>query len=238
VSGAGYQSITAMVDLLRSRVARLKKPTRIRHCSDYDKAGRNMPRQVARQLQFWIDRCAPDHDIRVEPIVMTEEQALNYPAAPDSRAVELDMMEELDPGLLAPIVRESVSQFRDFELEESTTEAKEEARRLTAEAVRDAIAAEAEALEEIKAQAEVINQGYRPRLEGLASELDRELAPLDRRVENLQRAAREKLDALELELPPLPEGETEGEPNDEDWLYDSSRDYPEQQRIVRERRQT
>jgi len=35
-------------------------------------------------------------------------------------------------------------------------EAKEEAQRLTAEAVRDAIAAEAEALEDIKAQAEEI----------------------------------------------------------------------------------
>jgi polyhydroxyalkanoate synthesis regulator phasin len=236
VSGAGYMSITTMIALLRRRVARLQKPTRILYVSDYDSAGRNMPRQVARQLQFWIDRYASDYDIRVQPIAMTSEQAQNYPAAPDSGSVELDAMQELDPGLLAEIVTENVSQFRDFELEQATAEAEEEAESLVADGAREAIAPELEAVEQIKREAEEIYQGYRARLEELASELNGELAPLDRRVENLQRAAREKLDALEPDLPELPEGETEEDPEDEDWLFDSSRPYLEQQQIYRERR--
>ena len=39
VSGAGYQSITAMVSLLRERVAQLEKPCRVLYVSDYDDQG-------------------------------------------------------------------------------------------------------------------------------------------------------------------------------------------------------
>jgi hypothetical protein len=116
VSGAGYQSITAMVGLLRNRVAHLQKPCRVLYVSDYDAAGRNMPKQMAPQMEFWIKRYASKYDIRVEPIVMTAEQAKRYPPAPDTGAVELDAMEELDPGRLSRIVREHVAQFRDSDL--------------------------------------------------------------------------------------------------------------------------
>jgi hypothetical protein len=44
VSGAGYQSITAMVSLLRARVRHMGKPCRILYVSDFDSAGKNMPR--------------------------------------------------------------------------------------------------------------------------------------------------------------------------------------------------
>ena len=43
-------------------------------------------------MEFWIERYASDHDIRVEPIVMTADQADDYPPAPDTGAVELDAM--------------------------------------------------------------------------------------------------------------------------------------------------
>ncbi len=56
ISGAGYQSITAMISLLHERVGRIRKPCRVLYISDYDDAGENMPRQMARQMQFWIDR--------------------------------------------------------------------------------------------------------------------------------------------------------------------------------------
>jgi hypothetical protein len=61
----------------------------------------------------------------------------------------------------------------------------------------------------------------------LAAEMDEELAPLDERLETLRRAVGEKLEGLspELRLPPLPEGEADP---DEDWLFDSRRDYREQ----------
>jgi hypothetical protein len=228
VSGAGYQSITAMVSLLRDRVRRLEKPCRVLYVSDYDAAGRNMPRQMARHMEFWSERYGTDYDIRVEPIVMTAEQARDYPAAPDSGAVELDAMEELDPGLLARIIRENVAQFRDFDLSHKVHENAREARRIVNEAVEEAIAEELAAVEEVKGEAEEIYERYRARLEELAGELEEELEPLDDRLETLQQAVREKLEALEPDLPPLLEGELEEEPEDYGWLFDSRRDYREQ----------
>jgi hypothetical protein len=52
-----------------------------------------------------------------------------------------------------------------------------------------------------------------------------------------QQAMSEKLQALRgtLQLPEMPEGETEDAPEDESWLYDSSRDAREQLRIFKER---
>jgi hypothetical protein len=190
VSGAGYQSITAMVSLLRDRVARLEKPCRVLYISDYDAAGRNMPKQMARHMEFWSERYGTDYDIRVEPIVMTAEQARDYPAAPDSGAVELDAMEELDPGLLARIVRENVAQFRDFDLSHKVHENAREAQRVVDEAVEEAIAEELAAVEEVKGEAEEIYERYRARLEELAGELEEELEPLDDRLETLQQASR------------------------------------------------
>jgi hypothetical protein len=192
VSGAGYQSITSIaVSLLKQRVARLRKPTRILYISDYDKAGRNMPRQVGRQLQFWLERYAKDvdisgADIRLEPIVMTAEQAVDYPAAPDSGAVELDAMEVYSPGRLRRIVRQAVSQFRDPALRRKVAETQQEAIELVEEEAQQAVYEELQALETIKAEAAEIYDRYRPRLEELAAQLDADLEPLDRRVQTTQ----------------------------------------------------
>jgi hypothetical protein len=188
VSSAGYQSITAMVTLLRGRVAGLEKPTRVLYVSDYDKAGRNMPKQMARQMEFWIERYASEYDIRVEPIVMTQEQAEDYPPAPDTGAVELDAMEELSPGTLAQIVRENTAQFRDFDLARKVHENARAAQVAVTEAVEGAMADELVEVEELKGEAEEIYERYRARLGALAAELDAELEPLVERLETLQRA--------------------------------------------------
>jgi len=230
VSGAGYQSITAMVSLLRGRVARLEKPTRVLYVSDYDKAGRNMPKQMARQMEFWIERYVSEYDIRVEPIVMTQEQAEDYPPAPDTGAVELDAMEELSPGTLAQIVRENTAQFRDFDLARKVHASARVAQEAVTEAVHDAIADELVEVEELKGEAEEIYERYRARLEVLAAELDAELEPLDERLETVQHAVTEKLAVLEPDLPALPEGDLQATPDDEGWLFDSRRDYLEQLR--------
>jgi len=123
ISGAGYMSITAVVQLLRDRLERTKKPLRVFYISDYDKSGENMPRQMSRQMQFWTEKYASEYDVRVEPIVMSEEQARDYPNAPDRNAVELDAMLELSPGRLRRIVAEHLSEYRDEELEGDVGEA-------------------------------------------------------------------------------------------------------------------
>jgi hypothetical protein len=228
VSGAGYQSITAMVSLLRDRVVQLEKPCRVLYVSDYDAAGRNMPKQMARQMEFWIERYASDHDIRVEPIVMTADQADDYPPAPDTGAVELDAMEELSPGRLGAIVRENLAQFRDADLARKIHENASEAQEVVDEAVRDAIADELDAVEVVNGEAEEIYERYRARLQDLGTALDEELSPLDERLETLQQTIREKLAVLEPYLPPLPE--PEANPTDAGWLFESRRDYREQLR--------
>jgi hypothetical protein len=243
VSGAGYQSITSVaVSLLKRRVARLQKPTRILYISDYDPAGRNMPRQVGRQLQFWLERYAQDvdisgADIRLEPIVLTAEQAEGYPTAPDSDSVELDALEVYSPGRLRRIVRQAVSQFRDPDLRRKVAQAEQEAQELVEAEAEQAVSEDLETLENIKAEAEEIYARYRPALEALAAELNAELEPLDRRVEVTQQAMSDKLQALrdDLHLPEMPEGEPEDAPEDEGWLFDSSRDAREQLRIFKER---
>jgi hypothetical protein len=45
-------------------------------------------------------------------------------------------------------------------------------------------------------------------------------------LKTLQQAIQEKLDALDPNIPPLPE--PEADPDDEGWLFDSQRNYLEQ----------
>ena len=54
-------------------------------------------------------------------------------------------------------------------------------------------------------------------------------------LKTLQQEATKKLEALEPDLPPLPEGDLEAAPEDEGWLFDSRRDYPEQLDSYKER---
>jgi len=189
VSGAGYMSITAIVQLLRDRVERVNKPVRIFYISDYDKSGENMPRQMSRQMQFWIDVYASEHDIKVEPLMMTEEQSRDYPKAPDSNKIELDAMLELAPGRLERIVRGALSKYRDFDLEAEVGEKEREAEEALEEAIDDELEDELQELEKIKHEAEMIYRTYRGPIKRLAKELSNELRPLDRRLEVLQQAS-------------------------------------------------
>ena len=228
VSGAGYQSITTTLSLL-GRISDLGKPCRILYVSDYDQAGQNMPRQVARQLEFWIERGGDAYggsDVRLQPIVLTAEQAAGYPEDPETGAVELDAMEALDPGKLARVLREAVLEFRDETLRAEVSSRAEEAEVALDEAVAEVLAEEEERVEQIRAEAEEIYRRYRPELEDIANRLNAELKPLDERLETARHDIQERLDNLTPALPPLPEPEVD--PNDEGWLYDSRRDYRSQ----------
>jgi hypothetical protein len=228
VSGAGYQSITAMVRLLRSRVQRMGKPCRILYVSDFDKAGKNMPRQMARQMEFWIREYAADCDIRVEPIVMTADQARDYPEAPDTGAVELDAMEALDPGRLAQIVRRAISPFRDRDLRERAARTKQGAQEAIDEEFEAVCEDELGQLREIEAEARAIYERHAATLEEAAESIDRELEPLRERLGEVEASMSEKLDYLDPDLPDLPEADHAPEGVDEEWLFDARRDYLEQ----------
>jgi hypothetical protein len=228
VSGAGYQSITAMVSLLRGRVRYIDKPCRILYVSDFDSAGKNMPRQVARQMQYWIKEYAADCDIRIEPIVMTAEQARDYPAAPDTGAVELDAMEAIDPGRLDRIVRRSITPFRDQGLRQRVTSTESEARGALEEELEEVCESELTELRAIEAEARGVYERHRETLEEVAGAIERDLEPLRERLRAAEDSVRDKLYDLEPDLPELPEPSRAAEGADEGWLFDARRDYLEQ----------
>jgi hypothetical protein len=227
VMGKGYLSITAVINLLE-RSARLEKPTRVLYVSDYDSAGENMPKQVSRQIEFWVEELGLDLDVRLEPVVLTAEQAAAYPPDPDKQrySVELDAMEAIEPGKLRRIVDGHIAEFMDPGLRYEVGERGEEAQETVDAAVGEILDEARPEVDGIRAEAEEIYAVYRERLANIAEELNAELAPLDRRLETVQQAVREKLESLEPALPGLPEGEAY--PDDDGWLFDTRRDYMEQ----------
>jgi hypothetical protein len=66
-------TITSVISMLR-RIHDTGKPARILYVSDFDRAGRKMPNAVARQCEFWRPLYAPESDIRLQSIVLTQEQ--------------------------------------------------------------------------------------------------------------------------------------------------------------------
>ena len=55
VTGIGFLSITHVLQLI-DRVIDNRKPTRIFYISDFDPAGVQMPVQVSRQIEYWLDQ--------------------------------------------------------------------------------------------------------------------------------------------------------------------------------------
>jgi hypothetical protein len=81
VPAVGIQSISNSVKLLQ-RCVRLKKPGRVFYISDFDPAGDIMPVGVARQLEFYRGRYAPDIEIKLTPLALTAAQAVGLPRVP------------------------------------------------------------------------------------------------------------------------------------------------------------
>jgi hypothetical protein len=228
VSGAGYQSVTAMVGLLRHRAQVLNKPVRVLYISDYDAAGQNMPKQMARHIQFWSERYGTDYDIRVEPIVMTAKQSEKYPPDPETGAVELDAMAAYDPGLLAHTVRQAITPFRDGSLRDQAARTKREAAQVLEDEFEGSLADDLRELREIEAEASAVYERYREGLVEVAEEMERELTPLRTRLHEAEQSLTEGLNALDPDLPDLPKGATTPPGADEGWLFDSRRGYMKQ----------
>lgn len=117
VSGAGFESLTHIDDLLK-RVLQNGKPCRILYISDYDNAGQAMPRQVARNLEHRVykEDLGNKVDIKLTPILLLKEHVKKYdlPSAPDSKQTELDALEALHPGEFERIVRSYLDTYIDL----------------------------------------------------------------------------------------------------------------------------
>jgi hypothetical protein len=245
VTGVGFQSITGVVRMLK-RVGQLPdgKASRIWYVSDYDPAGDQMPVAVARQIEFYGERFAPGKDIKLTPLALTRQQIvrLNLPRIPikehdrrkgefeDRRgegAVELDAMEALHPGELARLVREAAEPYRDDTLEDRLQEAEDEAGEAAEDACKAATAPQRAELDEVREKVQEIAASYRERLDDLNAQLQADLAPLRERAGVVWQALQETVAGLQIDLPSRPDPETDP-PDEDDWLYDSGREYVEQ----------
>jgi hypothetical protein len=244
VMGAGDLSLTHCHQFIE-RVVASGRPARILYVSDFDPAGRNMPIPVARKIDFLIRRRRLELDIQLRPVALTHEQCVEHqlPRTPlkdtahgkdrfeerfGTGATELDALEALHPGLLESILREEIERYHDTGLDDAVEEVADEfMERLerTREEILDRYDAELEAA-----------RGER---HALADQCNAELDPI---IEKYEAKFTENADSYNAilgtvatgmgrEAPHLDEIEwpepTEGD-EDDNPLFDSTRDYVEQ----------
>jgi len=244
----GFQSITGVAQMLSLAAAAWEqgKPTRIFYISDFDPAGHNMPRQIARQIEFWRDRLAPGADIKLTPLVLTQAQARehelprtpieksgSYSAAFEERfgegATELDALTALRPGVLEQIVIDAVRPYRDMDLADRYEATESEATDLAEEEWE---AATADQREQIATLRDAVNAVFARHREALQSDLAPIVDELKNVTADLQKVGREFSDTIELPDPPDPDVET---PDEDGWLFDAARGYMEQLQHYKDR---
>ncbi|HEX9972010.1 MAG TPA: hypothetical protein VGD14_08070, partial [bacterium] len=247
VTGLGYLSITSIMGLL-DRIDRCKKPTLIFYISDFDPAGFHMPKQVARQIEFWMYKNKLELDVKLNPIVLTKEQMINYqlPRIPikesDRRkknfeetfgegATELDALEALHPGELKKIIENQVAQYRDPKLHQKLRDAKSEAEKAMKESWETVENKYQPQLDEIKESTENILANYKEELEQLSDRLAEELQPHRENLESLWDDVTLEISKMKTELPEKPEPEINM--SDKNYLFDSDRDYLQQLQVYK-----
>ncbi len=151
--GTGETSITRCIELA-DRADAVGRPVRVLYVTDFDPAGRSMPLAAARKIEFELRKNMPHLDVQVRDIALTLEQCRRYrlPRTPikkgESRgakfearfgegATELDALEALHPGELARILEREILRYYDTDLatevESVRSEAQTELGRITTE---------------------------------------------------------------------------------------------------------
>jgi hypothetical protein len=245
--GIGFQSVTNIRRMFR-RVRDVGKPTRILYISDFDPAGMGMPVAVGRQTQFafWqLEQLAEEEapNVKLEPIALTYEQVTEWqlPRKPikeqDRRkgvwedrfgegAVEVDALEARHPGRLGQLVRARVGSLQDSTLSQRIRAAGEQADSQVGSAVHEVVERHRAAAQETVSEFNEIAGHYREQLETLSAQFEGEVEHLRERFSEQKEAFEAEIQSLDVELPPLPEGESPNEPGD--WMFDSDRDFIEQ----------
>jgi hypothetical protein len=229
VPSSGFQSITNAVKLLQ-RAREIGKPCRVFYVSDHDGPGRKMPIAVARQLEFWRDTYAPEADVKLTPLVLTEEQIAQYhlPKNIDRQgAVELDALEAIVPGELARIVRDAVAPYIDETISKRLQDASVQAWRLVHEEWASHTATEKQKLKALQKRVDRVTKKYKKQTTALNKRLARDLAQFKKPLARLRADATSQANNFRPNLPPRPEPVTP-EIDESHWLFASSRSYEEQ----------
>ena len=250
VTALGYQSITAIIGMCK-RVASIRKPTRIFYISDFDPSGDSMPVAVARQAEYWIKQYAEGTDVKLQPLVLTAEQAQEYalPRTPikstdkrkagferlhDIGATELDALEALHPGELRNILVEAIEPYRDEDIEQELEDAGSEAQDSLDTAISEVWEHYEDSLSELAEHVKEVSARYQVEVEPIRERYQVEMAPLEEKLESYRQAITNDLSELSVDLPYRPEAECEPE-DEEDFLFSSERSYADQLGYYKER---
>lgn len=165
------------------RLERAGRPARILYVSDFDPADQSMPVAMSRKVEYFVEALGLDVDIRVFPVVLTQEQVHEYglPRTPiketdrrrvgfeeryGSGAVELDALEALYPGQLAAILRGYLDSYYDHTLADRVSQV-EELLRSDLSTMEDAVlGAYTPQIEQLKTEHEALKQAYTAQVEG------------------------------------------------------------------------
>lgn len=79
VTFEGEVSITSVcVNLMQRIISSGGKPTRILYISDFDPAGNSMPVAMSRKLEYVLRLAEGEYDVKVKPLALTAEQVQRY----------------------------------------------------------------------------------------------------------------------------------------------------------------
>jgi hypothetical protein len=161
VYGKGELSITLAYQAVQ-RFQRMNKPVRIFYVSDFDPSGRDMPVNMIRKVEYFLDKfdLLNTLDVKLFPVVLTPEQVRYYatqqppllttPLKEDnvqSRAraekfyrlygvdggVELDALEIVHPGELRRILTQELDRYYDHDLARRVRQSRYEAEKTVEE---------------------------------------------------------------------------------------------------------
>jgi len=239
ITGLGELSITQVCWLMQRIQERSQKPCRILYVSDFDPAGVSMPVAVSRKIEYFVHDRGDDFDIRLFPMILTQEQCTKYqlPRTPIKEserragafeerfgkgATEMDALEALYPGELERILTEAIKRYRDDDLDHRVDQYRDEMEEHLESVRQTVIELHQEEIEEINDR----YQGLKDRYEAAVADIEAEMNELYQEMENVWHGIK---DEMEQEQPidfELPEPDMADEINH--GLYDSNREYMEQ----------
>jgi hypothetical protein len=252
ITSVGYQSVTNVIGMCK-RVAQYGKPTRIFYVSDFDPRGDSMPVAVARQVEFWLKQYADGTDIKLQPIILTEEQTKEYklprtPVKPsekmkekweekhDEGATELDALEALYPGVFKKIVEDAITPYRDMELEQELSDSADEAQDTVDNEIEEIWKKYDESLRKLAKEVIEVSAKYREETEPIKERYKKEMAPIEDQLQSYLENIDMELMQIDISLPERSEAEC-NEPNEDDYLFSSDRSYETQLGFYKERQE-
>jgi hypothetical protein len=235
VPSSGYQSISNVVKLLQ-RLRETGKPARIFYVSDHDKAGRQMPIAVARQIEFWRPEYAPGANVKLQPIALTTEQVTHYKLPSNEEGnTELDALEAIVPGEIERIVRDAVAPYLDNGIDGDLRQAKGQAEEMVSDQWSRWMQPYEQRLAALHKRVKSATKKYEKEAANLNKRLARDLRRFQKPLAQLQVEVSKRSSSFSPSLPSRPAQEP-GEQDEGDWLFDSARPYLEQLRFYKAQR--